>query len=55
MADRDCENCQHYKIQDCSGLVSWGCEKWNCHFEPKESADESTEKMSDGQAETNDM
>lgn len=35
MADRDCENCKHYKILDCSGLISWGCEKWKCKFEPK--------------------
>ena len=55
MADRDCENCKHYKILDCSGLISCGCEKWNCEFESKESADESTEKMADEQAETGDM
>ena len=36
MADRDCENCKHYKILDCSGLISCGCEKWNCEFEPKD-------------------
>lgn len=33
MADRDCEHCKHYKIQDCSGIVTYGCSKWKCEFE----------------------
>ena len=46
MADRDCENCKHYKlrIHDYKDLSIYGCSAWNCHFEPKEIVNEDTEK-----------
>ena len=41
MADRDCEHCKHYKVKvhGYKDLPIWGCEKWNCEFEPKDSKD----------------
>lgn len=41
MADRKCKECKHYKlnIRDCSGLPIYGCQKWNCEFEPKDNKD----------------
>ena len=57
LEQQPCENCKHYKlrIHDYKDLSIYGCSAWNCHFEPKESADESTKKTADGKSETGDM
>lgn len=46
MADRDCENCKHYKISDSRSnwngaepTYIYSCCKWNCEFEPKDNKD----------------
>ena len=55
MADRDCENCKNYTTYEHNGEILYACSAWDCHFEPKESADESTKKTADGKSETGDM
>lgn len=48
---RDCKNCKHYVIKDtkhnyeqngCGTYTQYiyGCESWECEFEPKEEDDE---------------
>ena len=59
MADRDCENCKHYKWFVDKSLAYkkryQACECWKCDFEPKESANENAKKTTDGKSETGDM
>lgn len=49
MTDRDCENCIHYVAQIRGGTSEtyYGCNSWNCEFEPttkpKEEPDEQSE------------
>lgn len=33
---RDCENCKHHILNDYKNMT-YGCESWECKFEPKES------------------
>ena len=32
---RDCENCKHHILNDYKNMT-YGCESWECKFEPKE-------------------
>ncbi len=36
MADRDCKHCKHYKPKTLKEgcAYAWGCEIWDCKFEP---------------------
>lgn len=42
---RDCENCQHHVMTIRVGDGNppqhiWGCESWNCEFEPREEVED---------------
>lgn len=36
--DRDCEHCKHHIKTYIKGLEVYQCEKWNCEYEPHETA-----------------
>ena len=36
--ERDCEHCKHYVLTNIKGLEVRACEKWNCEYEPHETA-----------------
>lgn len=36
--DRDCEHCKHHIKTYIKGLEVYQCEKWDCEYEPHETA-----------------
>ena len=44
---RDCENCKHHKPKTLKEgcAYAWGCEIWDCRYEPKEGEDNGCQRI----------